>query len=662
MEYAILGRTGLKVSRLGFGCMRLPMATATAVDRDQAIPLLRRAVDLGINYFDTAVHYCGDDSQRVLGEAMEDIRDRVILSTKNHHYDKADVAGWWRNLEDSLERLRTGCIDVYNFHYLDYDKYEKSLAGDDGLYKQMLKAREQGLIAHICCSFHGPVESMKKLVDTGAFESITCQYNLLDRHLEEGIACAAEHGMGVTIMGPVGGGRLGYPSPQAREIVGDVQSTPELALRFVLSNPHVTIALSGMSTMQMLEENVATASTAGTLSEGDNRRIAAAIEERRELMGLYCTGCGYCMPCPAGVDIPANFEILNLERVFGLTEHARNRYRALAGKAALCRLCGQCVKECPQDLDIPVRLAETVAALDPRAGTVGGWLEWQGASRARGGAVKLKLRYQLKNFTDRDYGSVRVEFQPLAGQEIEPGEARFRSLKAYARRHKDLEVTLQTPLTALDLRALVSCDQTHQVDHIRVPLAVARRVADYRLDARVRRPGMVHVPWAGRPDGAAPHSFDVVAAYDRTNLYVAVDVEDDLLDAAAKTIEGWWQEADSLSICLDGRAPESVGREGRGAGVVVLTIYPPADPAAKPQVSGPAGTQVRLARTPVGYRVDCALPWKVFSQVRGRPDLIGFDVLLRSFDAQDRPVVRLSWSGRGGQERTAAAFGALVLA
>jgi predicted aldo/keto reductase-like oxidoreductase len=207
------------------------MASGTAVDREKAIPMLRRAVELGINYFDTAVHYCADDSQRVLGEAMEGIRDQVILSTKNHHYDKADVAGWWRNLEDSLERLRTDCIDVYNLHSLDYDKFERSIAGEDGLYKQLLKAREQGLIVHICCSFHGSCESMKKVVDTGAFESITCQYNLLDRHLEEGIAYAADHGMGVTIMGPVGGGRLGFPSEQVREMVGDVKSTPELALR-----------------------------------------------------------------------------------------------------------------------------------------------------------------------------------------------------------------------------------------------------------------------------------------------------------------------------------------------------------------------------------------------------------------------------------------------
>ncbi|MCK4374887.1 MAG: aldo/keto reductase, partial [Candidatus Brocadiae bacterium] len=335
MEYAILGRTGLKVSRLGFGCMRLPMKSNDEVDRDKTIPMLRRAVELGVNYFDTAVGYCGSDSQRVLGEAMEDIRDQVILSTKNHHYDKQDVAGWWKNMEDSIEFLRTDCIDIYNVHGLNYEGYEGSFAGEDGLYKELMKAKEQGLIRYICHSFHGTCESLKKMVDTGLFDVVTCQYNLLDRHLEEGVAYAAEHNEGVVIMGPVGGGRLGYPSEKAAELVGEVKSTPELALRFVLSNENVTVALSGMSDMKMLEENVETVSRAAKITQEDHEQIEAAIQERKQFLGLYCTGCGYCMPCPEGVDIPANFEILNLERIFGLTDHAKGRYASLSGKAAL---------------------------------------------------------------------------------------------------------------------------------------------------------------------------------------------------------------------------------------------------------------------------------------------------------------------------------------
>ncbi len=186
MQYTVLGRTGLKVSRLGFGCMRLPMKSDTEVDRSLAIPLLQRAVELGVSYFDTAVGYCGGDSQRVLGEATQGVRDKVVLSTKNPHYDKVDKKGWWKNLEDSLERLRTDHIDIYNFHGLNWETYGASLAGEDGLYREVLKAKEQGLIRHICHSFHGPLASLKSIVSSGPFDSVTLQSNLLDRSLEEG--------------------------------------------------------------------------------------------------------------------------------------------------------------------------------------------------------------------------------------------------------------------------------------------------------------------------------------------------------------------------------------------------------------------------------------------------------------------------------------------
>ena len=150
MQYTTHGKTGLKVSRLGFGCMRFPMKSANEIDRELSIPLLHRAVELGVTYFDTAVGYCGGDSQRVLGEAMEKIRDKVIISTKNHHYDRNDKDGWWKNLNDSLERLRTDHIDVYNFHGLNYERYQSGLEGEDGLYREVLKAKEQGMVRHIC--------------------------------------------------------------------------------------------------------------------------------------------------------------------------------------------------------------------------------------------------------------------------------------------------------------------------------------------------------------------------------------------------------------------------------------------------------------------------------------------------------------------------------
>jgi len=664
MQYTILGKTGLKVSRLGFGCMRLPMKSRNEVDRDLAIPMLRRAFELGITYFDTAVGYCGGDSQRVLGEATEDIRDKVILSTKNHHYDKNDKAGWWKNLEDSLERLRTDYIDVYNFHGMNFETFESSVGGPDGLYQEALKAKEQGLIRHICHSFHGSLESLKKVIDTGLFEAVTLQYNLLDQRLEEGIAYAAEHGEGVTVMGPVGGGRLGYPSDKAAELVGEVKSTPELALRFVLSNPHVCIALSGMSTMQQLEENVATVSGLGDLTEEDHRKIEAAVQERKQLSGLYCTGCNYCMPCPEGVDIPANFEIMNLERVFGLTEHAKARYAALAGKAALCRLCGKCVELCPQDLAIPERLAEAVGMLDERAGSVAGWSEMLGAEPAEAGMINVKLRYHLKNFTDQAYDNVKVQVHSHRDEQVAPEDFEVAAVKPYARRHKDLQVLVRPPLETLSLDAIIQFDGSHTLEHLHHVVAVAAKADG---ESRQRPAGALRVPSPIHPAQAAPeklkgHGFDFAARYDDDNLYLWAEVDDDLLHPATEEIKGR-MSADGLRFFLDGRKSSEIGRGAYEDGVMYLTVYPPAEQDAEPQVRTSNGSEVRatVSRTATGYRVECRVPWSAFSQVDGRPAVIGFDVVQMSCDADGKETLRLSWTGRERQERDPSAFGKLLI-
>ncbi|MFO7956847.1 MAG: aldo/keto reductase [Candidatus Brocadiia bacterium] len=666
MQYAQLGETGLKVSRLGFGCMRLPMTDGGEVDREKAIPMLRRAVDLGINYFDTAVGYCGGDSQRALGEAMEDIRDQVVLSTKNHHYDKDDKDQWWQHLEDSLERLRTDHIDIYNFHGMNYERFEQAVAGDDGLYQEMLKAKEQGLIRHICHSFHGSLESLKKCVDTGLFQSVTLQYNLLDQRLEEGIAYAAEHGMGVVVMGPVGGGRLGYPSEKAQELVGEVKSTPELALRFVLSNPNVTLALSGMSTMEMLEENVETASKAGELSQEDQDKIKAAVEERKKLAGLYCTGCNYCMPCPAGVDIPANFEALNLERVFGLSDHARSKYRSLSGKAALCRLCGKCVEECPQELDIPARLAEAVAVLDERAGSVGGWVELRGARMDEQEMLHLDARYNLKNYTDQDR-DVAVEFEPHMEEQVRPTQLEQRTMTAYARSHEDVDLVVRPPVEAVSLDARLRYDGTERLEHYTHVAALARKADDYDLNTEARRTGTTHAPSPMHPlvaSGDMPegHSYDFVASWDDENLYVWVDVEDDLLKPA-EAEAGRRTSADKLAIFVDGRKPAEIGQGGYGDGVAQVTIFPPAEENGQPQVHvrGKGEVDVALTRTGTGYRVDCAIPWTLFSQVDGAPSVIGFDMVMESYEEDGDRALRLSWTGRGRQERNPGSFGRLLL-
>jgi len=374
MIYRELGRTGLKVSQLGFGAMRLPMVgegKEQKVDRELAIPMIHRALAGGVNYIDTAVGYCNHDSQRVIGEALKGRRDQVVVSTKNPNYGE-DEKAWWKNLTDSLERLQVDCIDIYNHHGLNWKSWVENVEPRVG--KWMRKAKDQGLIRHICCSFHDNNEALTRIVDTGYPASITLQYNMLDRQLTEGIARAREKGIGVVVMGPVAGGRLGAPSNVLESLVPGIERVPELALRFVLSNPNVTIALSGMSTMQHVTENLAVASDAVSLTDDDKAAIDEHLRQMGKMAELYCTGCGYCMPCEAAkVNIPAIFEAYNYGRVYGLWDLARRRYAGIRnGKedrnqtAEACTECGKCEEKCPQNIPIRRQLKEAHEALSPK--------------------------------------------------------------------------------------------------------------------------------------------------------------------------------------------------------------------------------------------------------------------------------------------------------
>jgi predicted aldo/keto reductase-like oxidoreductase len=370
--YRQLGRTGLKVSALGFGAMRLPMigeGTDARVDRALAIPMIHRAFEGGVNYIDTAVGYCNQDSQRTVGEALKGWRDRIIVSTKNPDYG-TDEKTWWKNLETSLERLQVQYIDIYNHHGLSWKTWTEAV--EPRLSRWMSKARDQGLVRHICCSFHDTNEALKQVIETGYPEVITLQYNLLDRQLEEGIALAHTKGIGIVVMGPVGGGRLGGTSDALQRLLPAVSRVPELALRFVLGNPLVSLALSGMSTMAHVEENLRVASSSESLTREDVTLINEQLNRLKAMADLYCTGCGYCQPCPHEVSISKIFDLYNKGRVYGLWADARRQYRLLGtgpwlpGKQAdTCIGCGECEAKCPQRIPIRAQLKEAHAALSP---------------------------------------------------------------------------------------------------------------------------------------------------------------------------------------------------------------------------------------------------------------------------------------------------------
>lgn len=370
MQYTEFGKTGIKVSRLGFGCMRFPFTEVDGkkvFNEEESIRMMHRAMELGVNYFDTAPGYCDTISEIIVGKALKGRRDQVYLSTK-YPTEVGTGDDYEKKLEISLKKLDTDYIDFYHFWGISLDTWEKKLDTPDGPLARALKLRDQGIIRHISFSFHDKPENMMEIIrrGQGQLASVLCQYNLLDRANEDAIAFAHEQGLGVTIMGPVGGGRLGAPSQVIQDLLpGKVQSSAEMALRFVMNNPNVNIALSGMSSMEMVEENARVASDMSPLSAEENARVDAMLEENRRLAELYCTGCNYCMPCPKGLNIPEIFKMMNYHRVYGLTDYAKKTYAAIGSgnlkfqNAASCVGCGQCEKKCPQHLHIREQLRVT---------------------------------------------------------------------------------------------------------------------------------------------------------------------------------------------------------------------------------------------------------------------------------------------------------------
>nr|AGS52549.1 aldo/keto reductase [uncultured bacterium contig00023] len=376
MIYKEFGKTGAKVSCLGFGAMRLPMKEVDGtkiVDDDLAVPLMQKAFDMGINYVDTAPLYCEKLSEVSVGKALKGYRDKVYLSTKNPIEDN-DGDHWMERLENSLKKLDTDYIDFYHFWGINLKSFQGWQNLKYGPLEAAQKAKDQGLIKHISFSYHDAAENYKPIVDSGLFETTLVQYNLLDRSNEENIAYAKSKGLGVVIMGPVGGGRLGAPSEKIQGLLKNKPaSTAEMALRFVLANENVDIALSGMGDIKMLNENFEVASRTGHLTEEELLHIKKMMEENKNHANLYCTGCNYCKPCPQGIDIPYLFEIMNRWRVYDLKEHAKSAYYEMmkgwswikSTDASKCVNCGQCEEKCPQKLPIIKQLQETHATLAP---------------------------------------------------------------------------------------------------------------------------------------------------------------------------------------------------------------------------------------------------------------------------------------------------------
>ncbi len=367
MKYRTLGNTGSELSAVGFGCMRLPP------DNSVAIPLLRRAVELGVNYFETSITYCQNRSEIQVGLALKGIRDDVYISTKSHvqregerHFGgvaKRDSTSedFTNNLEESLQKLGTDRVDFYQFHAFTLENLSVAMA-EGGPLDALKEAKDKDLIGYIGFTSHDTPANIIKILDTGEFESMTVYHNLLQtRGRIQNPLPAIEHarklGVGVVIMGPLGGGILGTPIDKLRDLIPQTSSQVELAFRYLLSIPGVTVPISGMTRMSDVEENTRIASEYEPLSADEMAKIKEVIGTYSALMEQFCTGCGYCQPCPHGVRIPEIFRLMNFYKIYGIEDWARQEYERLRfghfrGSVDLCVECGECEEKCPQKISI----------------------------------------------------------------------------------------------------------------------------------------------------------------------------------------------------------------------------------------------------------------------------------------------------------------------
>lgn len=363
MQYRAMGKTGVKVSALGYGCMRFPVIEQNdkEIDEAQAAELLRYAIDNGVNYVDTAYFYHGGNSEIIVGKALENgYREKVNLATKlpvGKVECEEDVE---KIFFHQLEKLRTDHIDFYLLHAMNADLWENKVLKFDILPK-LEKLKADGKIGHIGFSFHDNFAAFKKIVDGyDKFEFCQIQFNYVDTDYQagiDGLEYAASKGLGVIVMEPLRGGKLADPADEIKAVLPDGKTPVEAALDFVWNRPEVSLLLSGMGSMQMVKDNILYAGRSGVnmLGESDIKAFAEAKKKFDAQEVIPCTGCRYCTPCPSGVMIPRIFAAFN-RIAEGGRKLVVDDLPNIEEMTLLCRECGECVKKCPQHIDIPEML------------------------------------------------------------------------------------------------------------------------------------------------------------------------------------------------------------------------------------------------------------------------------------------------------------------
>lgn len=323
MIYSKLGKTDLNISRVGFGGIPIQKIT-----QKEAANIIHKAEDMGINFIDSARGYTV--SEEYIGHALRGRRDKWIIASKSMARTSDAM---YSDIQTSLRNLQTDYIDLYQIHNIkELDAYNK-VTSEDGALKALNRAKMEGLIGHIGVTAHS-LDMLKLIIESGSFETIMYPYNIIENQADEVFKRAKELNIGVIAMKPMAGGAL---------------TDGTLAMKYILNNNSITTAIPGMASIREVEQNVNAANGEITLSDEE---ILQCEKIRREMGETFCRRCGYCAPCPQGIDIPQNFILRAYYENYDLKDWAVERYKSQTAHAENCEECGLCESRCPYNLPI----------------------------------------------------------------------------------------------------------------------------------------------------------------------------------------------------------------------------------------------------------------------------------------------------------------------
>ena len=361
----------ISVSILGFGAMRLPLIGGTQspvdsfnparlIDEEETQRMVEYAINHGVNYFDTAYNYHGGKSEVVLGKTLRPHRDKVYIATKLPVFSVTGRDDFDRLLDEQLKRLGTAYLDFYLLHGLNETTWAN--VRDLGVLKFLDRIQKDGRARHVGFSIHDTLSVFKDIVDSYSWAMCQIQYNYIDEQFQagkEGLLYAASKGLGVVIMEPLRGGKLANVPIEVQNLLNsspDKRTPIEWAFHWVWNHQEVSTVLSGMNSLDQVRENIRAAERgeANSLSTEEVALLKQAREVYRGMFKVDCTGCGYCMPCPAGVNVPSNLALYNDVLVFNDPSGVMvyNAFLSAAQKASSCTECGECEEKCPQNIQI----------------------------------------------------------------------------------------------------------------------------------------------------------------------------------------------------------------------------------------------------------------------------------------------------------------------